>query len=162
MLVRDECDWEPFDMMNATYQPKNMSPWDLEMEFFHAACSFYDRRGAIRMGKTFGPAYGLTRYALALIARLGKWGTWLAGVVGKGSWYYYLRHIPWRYAMDHESDEIGHELKLLRRKDDAQEVATTLAVLAALVSPVARRVRRLMKDGSPSLPVRQRDCPFVS
>ena len=141
MLVRDERDWESFDMMNATYQPKNMSPWDLEMEFFHAACSFYDRRGVIRMGKVFGPACGLTRYALALIARLGKWGTWMAGAIGKGSWYYYLRHIPWRYASEHENDEVGRELRRLRRKDDAQEIATTAAILAVLVSPLVRHAR---------------------
>ena len=67
------------------------------------------------------------------LALIGQVGTWLAGVVGKGA--YYLRHIPWRYAMDH-SDEIGHELKLLK-EGRCPGLATTLAVLAALVSPVA-------------------------
>ena len=141
MLWRDERDWENFDMMNATYQPRNMSPWDLQMEFFHAACAFYDRKGALRMGKLFGPGYGLTRYVLALIARLGKWGTWLAGLIGKGSWYYYLRHVPWRFADEHRDDEVGRQLRKLRLADDAQEALTTLAILAAMVTPVLLGVR---------------------
>ncbi|MGN0075857.1 MAG: B12-binding domain-containing radical SAM protein, partial [Parafannyhessea sp.] len=141
MLWRDERDWENFDMMNATYQPRNMSPWDLQMEFFHAACEFYDRRGALRMGRLFGPAYGLTRYALALIARLGKWGTWLAGLIGKGSWYHYLRHVPWRFADEHRDDEVGRQLRKLRLADDAQEALTTLTILAVMAAPVLLGVR---------------------
>ncbi|MGI6590523.1 MAG: B12-binding domain-containing radical SAM protein [Eggerthellaceae bacterium] len=97
MLNDQESDWQYFDMMNATFQPKHMSPWDLEMEFYRAANRFYDRKSAFRMGRLFGWRDGVTRYVLGMLARLGKAATWEAGVLAPNSWYGRLRHAPWMY-----------------------------------------------------------------
>lgn len=142
MLVEGERDWQYSDMMNATYQPRNMSPWDLEMEFFHAACSFYGYRSALRMAKMFGPGDGVTRAALAWVAHLGKWATWLAGAIGRGSWHYRLRHVPWRFAAEHAHDVVGAELRRLRARDDVEGIVRTAGFVGLLAAPVAAVVKR--------------------
>lgn len=91
-------DWTQFDMMNVTFQPKNMTPWELQEEFYHAAGHFYDFRSAIRIGKLFGAEYGWRRFGLAFAARLGPLAARIASKCAKGSSYYQLRHTPWIYA----------------------------------------------------------------
>ena len=91
-------DWSWFDMMNVTFQPKNMTPWELQEEFYHAANHFYDYRSAVRIGKLFGAEYGWRRFGLAFTARLGPFAARIASKCAKGSSYYQLRHIKWKYA----------------------------------------------------------------
>jgi radical SAM superfamily enzyme YgiQ (UPF0313 family) len=98
MVFTGERDWEQFDMMNATFQPRHMSPWDLEMEFFRAANSFYSRSEGLRQGRLFGAVFGAKRYALGICSRFGRGAVWLAGTFAKGSSYYRLKHTPWKYA----------------------------------------------------------------
>jgi radical SAM superfamily enzyme YgiQ (UPF0313 family) len=98
-------DWSQFDMMNVTFQPKNLSPWDLQEEFYHAASHFYDFRSALRIGKLFGGEYGRRRMGLAFVARLGPLAARIAAKHAKGSYYYQLKHTPWRYApAEHPAD----------------------------------------------------------
>jgi hypothetical protein len=85
-------------MMNVTFQPKNMTPWELQEEFYHAANHFYDYRSAVRIGKLFGAEYGWRRFGLAFTARLGPFAARIASKCAKGSSYYQLRHIKWKYA----------------------------------------------------------------
>jgi radical SAM superfamily enzyme YgiQ (UPF0313 family) len=90
--------WAWFDMMNVTFQPKNLSPWELQEEFYHAAGHFYDFSSARRIGKLFGAEYGRRRFGLAITARLGPFAARIASRCAKGSSYYQLRHTPWLYA----------------------------------------------------------------
>lgn len=91
-------DWSQFDMMNVTFQPKNLSPWDLQEEFYHAARHFYDFRSAKRIGKLFGKEYGRRRFGLAVVSRLGSFAAQTAAKYAKSSSYYKLKHTPWLYA----------------------------------------------------------------
>ena len=47
-------DWAIFDMTNVTFWPKNMSPWELQAEFFKAARRFYSLPASFRIMKIFG------------------------------------------------------------------------------------------------------------
>jgi radical SAM superfamily enzyme YgiQ (UPF0313 family) len=85
-------DWAQFDMMNVTFQPKNMSPWELQEEFYLAAARFYDFQSAREIGRIFGREYGRRRFWLALFARLGPWGAHLAADHFPKSPYYRLKH----------------------------------------------------------------------
>ena len=85
--------WDRFDMMNVTFLPKNMTPWELQEEFYHADKMFYQFSDAKVIGKLFGREYGRRRWGLALMAKLGVWGAHVASRIGKGSVYYDLRHF---------------------------------------------------------------------
>ncbi len=106
MLVRNERDWGKFDMMNATFQPKNMSAWDLELEFFRAANRFYNFDHAREELERHGLRDGFSMFILAIGSRAGEFATWLAGSIGKGSYYYYLKHEPWMFAEDHKGENV--------------------------------------------------------
>lgn len=100
-LITDN--WESFDMMNVTFQPKNMSPWDLQEEFYKAARFFYDFRSAKKIRELFGKEYGRRRFWLAILARLGSFGALMASMV-KGSPHYQIKHTPWKYDLKLESE----------------------------------------------------------
>ncbi|MGI5988773.1 MAG: B12-binding domain-containing radical SAM protein [Lachnospiraceae bacterium] len=85
-------DWSRFDMMNVTFRPANMTPWELQEEFYYASKYFYDFKSAKKIGEIFGKEYGRRRWGLALMARLGVWGAHVASKVAPGSVYYDLRH----------------------------------------------------------------------
>lgn len=63
--------WTQFDMMNVTFYPKNMTPWELQNEFYSAAGKFYDFKSPFRIGHIFGFKYGFRRFSFALFAHLG-------------------------------------------------------------------------------------------
>jgi radical SAM superfamily enzyme YgiQ (UPF0313 family) len=84
--------WSDFDMMNATFLPKNMTPWELQDAFYQESTYFYDFKSAREIGARFGSEYKWRRYGLAILARLGGFGAHLASRIGKGSVYYNLRH----------------------------------------------------------------------
>lgn len=84
--------WEDFDMMNVTFKPKNETPWELQEEFYHAARLFYDFKSCRRIGKLFGREYGMRRFGLAIMAKLGTWGANVASKIPGPSVYYRLRH----------------------------------------------------------------------
>jgi radical SAM superfamily enzyme YgiQ (UPF0313 family) len=64
-------DWQYYDMMNVVFQPKNMSPWELEAEFFNAVKEFYTFQGAMKMFKIFGFEAGMRRIGLWIASRFG-------------------------------------------------------------------------------------------
>jgi radical SAM superfamily enzyme YgiQ (UPF0313 family) len=101
-------DWGQFDMMNVTFQPRNLSPWALQEEFYRAAGRFYNFRSARRIGELFGAEYGWRRFGLALTARLGPFAARIASRCAKSSSYYRLRHLPWKYAPAPLSGERTH------------------------------------------------------
>lgn len=96
-------DWTQFDMMDVTFQPKNMSPWELQEEFYHAVARFYDFSSAFQIGKLFGAEYGWRRFGLAFACRLGSLAARAASRCARGSSYYQLRHTAWLYAPTQQS-----------------------------------------------------------
>lgn len=64
-------DWQYYDMMNVVFQPKNMSPWELEVEFFHAVKNFYSFSGAMKMLKIFGLESCIRRLGLWIASKFG-------------------------------------------------------------------------------------------
>jgi len=91
-----EGSWEQFDMMNVTFYPKNMSPWELQEEFYKASLYFYDFKSARIIKDHFGKEYGRRRMGLAIMARLGVFGAHLASRI-KGTPYYRIRHTEVMY-----------------------------------------------------------------
>ena len=85
-------DWEQYDMMNVTFRPKRMTPWELQQEFMRAGKHFYDLPSSFRIMKKFGLNYGLRRLGLCASARLGVFGEEMASRFARGTHYYQLRH----------------------------------------------------------------------
>lgn len=86
-------DWSKHDLMTVTYLPKNETSWELQDEFYHAANVFYDFKGALRIGKIFGPEYGARRFGFAFAGKLGPFAARLASKHLKSTYWYYLRHF---------------------------------------------------------------------
>lgn len=85
-------DWTLFDMMQVTFRPKNMTPWELQEEFYRSNLYFYDFAPAKGIGETFGKEYGRRRWGLAFMARFGVWGAHFCSQHVPGTVYYQLRH----------------------------------------------------------------------
>lgn len=86
-------DWEQFDMTNVTFQPKNMTPWELQEEFLKATYSFYGFFSSFLIMRRFGISYGLRRLGLCASTRLGVIGERVASRFIRGTSYYKLRHL---------------------------------------------------------------------
>ncbi len=84
-------DWSQFDMMNVTFRPKQMSPWELQEEFYRSVRSFYGFRSAFRIGKIFGWGYAIRRLGLWFFALSGSRGAEFAARHLPGTSYYQLR-----------------------------------------------------------------------
>lgn len=84
--------WEEFDMMNVTFKPANMSPWELQQEFYNASNTFYNVKSAFRIGKIFGAEYGFRRFGLACITHMGTAAARYLADHLKSSSYYRLKH----------------------------------------------------------------------
>ena len=85
-------DWSRFDMMNVTFKPKNMTPWELQEEFYRAGAFFYDDKSSNEIGRIFGREYGLRRRAFGHISKLGIWGAHFCADHVKSTIYYDLKH----------------------------------------------------------------------
>lgn len=85
--------WEIHDFMTVTFMPKQMTPWELQNEFFRATKEFYNFHSSFQIGKLFGAEYGWRRFGLALNACLGTAGARYSADHVKNSYYYYLKHI---------------------------------------------------------------------
>ena len=86
-------DWSQYDMMNVTFRPANMTPWELQEEFYRAVRSFYSFSGALRIGRIFGWGYGIRRLGLWFFALAGSRGAEFAARHVPGTPYYKLRHL---------------------------------------------------------------------
>ena len=84
--------WDQFDMMNATFIPKKMTPWELQQEFYHANKKFYNFKSPFMIGKIFGIEYGIRRMGLAVFGSIGVFSANLASIFAKKSQYYYIKH----------------------------------------------------------------------
>ncbi|MGN1023012.1 MAG: B12-binding domain-containing radical SAM protein [Lachnospiraceae bacterium] len=84
--------WEDFDMMNVTFQPKNESPWELQETFYRLAKYFYDFKSCRRIGKLFGTEFFWRRFGLAIMTRLGSFAAKVGSRIAPGSVYYRIRH----------------------------------------------------------------------
>lgn len=85
-------DWENFDLINATFIPRHMTPWELQDELYSAVNYFYSFGSAFRIGRIFGPEYGWRRFLLAFYTHLGSWGARFCSMHAPVSYYYFLRH----------------------------------------------------------------------
>ncbi len=61
--------WDYYDMMHVVFHPKNMSPVQLQKEFFTALHRFYTFTSSLSMLKIFGPMAAIKRIGMALIIR---------------------------------------------------------------------------------------------
>ncbi|MGI6218105.1 MAG: B12-binding domain-containing radical SAM protein, partial [Coriobacteriales bacterium] len=97
--------WEQFDMTNVTFQPKKMSPWQLQEMFFEAGDEFYDFPSAKRIWDRFGTEYGLRRVYLAIVSSIGRpLGEWVADTFDISP-YYYIKRTPWKYETPEQAAE---------------------------------------------------------
>ncbi|MGI6211112.1 MAG: B12-binding domain-containing radical SAM protein [Anaerovoracaceae bacterium] len=94
--------WEKYDMMNVTFQPKNLSPWELQEEFYHAVKHFYDFKSVKKIRELFGKEYGRRRLGLAIFCRIGSFGAHMASHV-KGTIYNQIRNTKWIYGPENAS-----------------------------------------------------------
>jgi len=97
--------WSRFDMMNVTFQPKNLSPWDLQSRFYDAACDFYDFRSIPDIVKLFGLNSGMRRLGLSLSSKLGAWGARFTASHFSQTSYGQLLNAPWSF----DKKNIPHE-----------------------------------------------------
>lgn len=101
-------DWSQYDMMNVTFAPNHMTPWELQSEFYRSVRSFYDVKGAIRIGKLFGWGYGVRRLGLWFFALLGSKGAEFASKHIPGTIYYQLREISERQLEQNEEEKLEY------------------------------------------------------
>lgn len=64
-------DWQYYDMMNVVFKPKNMTPIELQEEFYHSVNNFYSFKGAVNMFRIFGFDAGMRRIGLFIAAKFG-------------------------------------------------------------------------------------------
>lgn len=60
-------DWQYFDLMHATFQPKKMSMRELQIEFYNALRRFYSFRKSFTIMRIYGFAAGMKRLGLWLV-----------------------------------------------------------------------------------------------
>jgi len=65
-------DWQYFDMMVVNFKPKNMSPYDLQSEFFKVVKMFYTFKSSFKMFRIFGFAAGIRRLGLWFAVKFGN------------------------------------------------------------------------------------------
>lgn len=91
MLTKD---WSLFDMMNVTFRPKTMSPWELQKMFFKAVKRFYTFFSSFKIWKIFGANFGLRRIAFSFVVKIGVFGLNLVARFNKNTNLYKLKHLP--------------------------------------------------------------------
>gem|GEM_PF-2235396 len=155
-------DWDRFDMTNVTFQPKQLSPWELQEEFARAGNVFYDFPSALRIGKLFGIEYFWRRFYLAAATSLGPGAMHFVADHVPQSYYYVLKHTPWmfapeatpeatpaaayaRTAVDREDgDMISGLSEHLRR--GVRQLESTAEIVTAGVMNIARITGRLLQS----------------
>ncbi len=90
--------WSLFDMMNVTFLPKTMSPWELQKMFFKALKRFYTFFSSFSIWKIFGANFGLRRMAFSFVVKIGVCGLYVAAKFDKRTNLYYLKHLPAGYS----------------------------------------------------------------
>ena len=85
--------WSVFDMMNVTFMPRRMSPWELQKQFYHSVWRFYTLLSSIKIGRIFGAVYGLRRLGFSILIKLGLPLVYLIAEFWKGTHLYDIRHM---------------------------------------------------------------------
>ena len=112
MLVPD---WEQYDMMNVTFQPKHMSAWELQNEFYNAVTKFYAFLPSFRIGKLFGWGFALRRLGLWFFSHAGAAGARFAANYVKPTYYYKLKHGEYENSRQQEA-RVCYELTEIQDK----------------------------------------------
>ena len=86
-------DWSVYDMMNVTFLPKNMTPWELQKLFLSAARHFYTFLSSFKIGKIFGANYGMRRLGLHFLIDLGVPLVHLIASSAKKTNLYKIKHM---------------------------------------------------------------------
>jgi radical SAM superfamily enzyme YgiQ (UPF0313 family) len=86
-------DWSLFDMLNVTFIPEKMSPWELQEEFYSALKHFYTFRSSFKIMKLFGMNYGLRRLGLWLVLKFELILINFVASFVKDSYLYKLKHF---------------------------------------------------------------------
>ena len=86
-------DWSIYDMMNVTFLPKKMTPWELQKEFFGALKRFYTFTSSFKIGKLFGVNYGIRRAGLSIVVKLAVPLLHLLALLAKNTNLYKIKHI---------------------------------------------------------------------
>lgn len=86
-------DWSLFDMMNVTFVPQKLTPWQLQKEFYRAVRRFYSFFSSFTIMRLFGFRYGLRRMGLFAVLHIGALLPRLLSLK-KGTFYHALRN--WR------------------------------------------------------------------
>ena len=102
-------DWSQFDMMNVTFRPVHMTPWELQEEFYHAVRSFYNFKSAFRIGKIFGWGYCVRRLGLWFFSQAGSRGAEFAAKHVPATPYYKLRSLDREFLRQEGDDTVIHE-----------------------------------------------------
>jgi radical SAM superfamily enzyme YgiQ (UPF0313 family) len=108
-------DWSRYDLMNVTFMPRQMSPWELQDAFYSALESFYDVPSALRIGKLFGFEYGLRRLGLAAGVRLGSAAARGCADHIPSSYSYYLKHQAYSTGVHFTESGIRAPLRLAEK-----------------------------------------------
>lgn len=90
MITRD---WSIFDMMNVTFKPAKLSPWELQEEFFRAVKKFYSFFSSFKIMAVFGLEAGFRRLGLWLVTHVGLLFIRLMSKTKNSSPYYRLRKL---------------------------------------------------------------------
>jgi len=86
-------DWSLFDMLNVTFIPEKMSPWELQEEFYSALKHFYTFCSSFKIMKLFGMNYGLRRLGLWLVFKFELILINFVASFVKDSYLYKLKHF---------------------------------------------------------------------
>lgn len=89
-------EWNCFDMMNVTFLPQKMTPWELQKMFYVAARRFYTFISSFRIGRIFGVKCGLRRMGLSFLVKLMVPAVGIISTWGKNTYIYRLRHMDVR------------------------------------------------------------------
>lgn len=86
-------DWSCFDMMNVTFIPKKMTPWELQQQFIIATKRFYSLSSSFKIWKMFGANYGMRRLGLWFVTRLASSAVCFTATFKKDTYIYKLKHM---------------------------------------------------------------------
>ncbi|MDK2952132.1 MAG: hypothetical protein PWQ77_1797 [Kosmotogales bacterium] len=97
LLIKE---WEYYDMMNVVFIPKNLTPWELEGEFYKAVKDFYTLGGAMKMFRLYGFDAWSRRMALWFATRFGCAFFKRQSEKENGNIYNRLKHVSMKMLMN--------------------------------------------------------------
>jgi len=86
-------DWKYFDMTNVVFEPRNLTSWELQKEFFIALKSFYSLPSVFKIFRKFGFDAGIRRTGLWLIMNFAVYNFMKKSKVKDGNLYNWLSEL---------------------------------------------------------------------